>query len=468
MAEVKLDAVPQKVRDFFNKGFGAFERRRLDYAIDMLSTCLELEPALLQARKFLRAAEVQKYRAEKTTAVSRLLGLVGSVPAAIRAMIAMQSKDPMKGVIATDRLLRDNPLHKPYIFMFAHASEKAGIPEAAVQMLEIAKEHHADDPGILQELGRGFQAAGDSKKAIACFERLCDLSPNDPKALKELKDAMALDSLTADGWQDAADGGGSFRDMIKDTDEAVRLEQQSKAVKSEHDLEELIADARAKIEAEPENVNHYRSLARMYAQQHDYDNAIATVQNALKIAPGDPEVENSLSDLQVRKVDAAIEALRAEGKEEEAAAKTVERDQLEFDNLQDRVARYPNDLNLRFKFGVVLYENDYFTEAVQQFQLSQRNPQYRPRSLYYLGMCFKAKGQLDLAVEQLDKAATELTNMDAVKKGICYALGEVHEMSGDRDKAAGYFKQIYQVDIQFRDVADKVENVYSDQAGGAG
>ena len=38
------------------------------------------------------------------------------------------------------------------------------------------------------------------------------------------------------------------------------------------------------------------------------------------------------------------------------------------------------------------------------------------------------------------------------------------DLMGDREKAAGYFKQIYQVDIKYRDIADKVEKGYASQS----
>jgi len=109
----------------------------------------------------------------------------------------------------------------------------------------------------------------------------------------------------------------------------------------------------------------------------------------------------------------------------------------------------------------MLFENDYVNEAIQQFQASQRSPKHRTMSLYYLAMCFKAKKQLDLAVEQLQKAGEELYTMDETKKDIIYQLGVISEEMGRRDKAAEYFKQIYAVDIKYRDVAAKVEQGYA-------
>ena len=44
MAELTLEEAPQKLKDLFNKGFGALERGNLDYAIDLLFSCVQEEP----------------------------------------------------------------------------------------------------------------------------------------------------------------------------------------------------------------------------------------------------------------------------------------------------------------------------------------------------------------------------------------------------------------------------------------
>ena len=109
----------------------------------------------------------------------------------------------------------------------------------------------------------------------------------------------------------------------------------------------------------------------------------------------------------------------------------------------------------------MLFENDYFNEAIQQFQVAQRSARNRVKSLYFLGLCFKAKGQHDMAVDQLDAALKELLVMDATKKDVLYELGLIAELQGDIPTALGHFKQIYQADIGYRDVAAKVESGYA-------
>jgi len=118
-------------------------------------------------------------------------------------------------------------------------------------------------------------------------------------------------------------------------------------------------------------------------------------------------------------------------------------------------------LPLRYDYGVLLFERDLFNEAIQQFQMAQRNPRNRVRSLYYMARCFKQKQQYDMAREQLEKAAAELTEMDDLKKDIFYQLGETLEAQGDIATAVNkYYKEIYQVDIGYKDVAAKIEQSY--------
>jgi tetratricopeptide (TPR) repeat protein len=459
MAETAA-SVPKRAQDLFNKGFTALERGNVDYAVDMLFEAVKLAPDFAQARKFLRAAEVRRAQRRKPNPVADVLNEIKSLPQRWNVLRMLKAGHGRQAVLAVEKLLRTAPLKRANIMLFGKAAAAAGLVEAAAETMEIGREQNPDDVGILSALGSLYQAMGRTRYARACFERLSELRPRDPAALKQLKDAMALDSMSTDGWNAASDGGGTFRDMIRDGDEAVLLEKQSKAVKSEQDAGELIRETKAKIEAEPGNMNYYRALARLYVQNRQFDDAIATLEQAIGISPGDPELDRALSTARTQQFDHRIAAVRAEGKEDEAVRMEGERNQFIFDDLQERVKRYPNDLRLRFELGEILFKNDYVTEAIQQLQLAQRNPKDRILALYYLGMCFKAKRQYDLAVEQLEKALGELPTMNDSKKDVLYELGCIAELSGDAEKATQYFKQIYQADIGYRDVAAKVEQAY--------
>ncbi len=459
MAEILINDAPKKAKDLFDKGFVAFEHNNMEYAIDMFLSALHICPGLLKARKFLRAAEIKLFKQKKGGKMTHVMARIKGFPQFLKAQAMIKAGKGEQAVEAVEKLLKLDPLNIDFVLLFADAAILDDLPEAAVQTLEIAREYYPDNPEILRALGKGYQLLERTNEARECFEKLCELYPNDPEILKAMKDSMALDSMNKGGWSDAADGG-SFRDKIRDTEEAKILEQQNKAVKSSKDVENLIEVTKEKMEQDPGNINHYRNLARLYVQKDAYDDAIAVLEKAREISSGDPEVDAAISRTYIQKFDHELEQLREAGDTEAIAAKEHEKEQFKFDDLQKRVERYPNDLVLRFEWGKMLYENDYLNEAIQQFQLSQRNPQHKVRSLYYLGMCFKKKEQYDMAIEQLKMAAAELQEMNDTKKDVIYELGLIAEANGDKEQAAEYFKQIYQADISYKDVADKVENIY--------
>ena len=77
-----------------------------------------------------------------------------------------------------------------------------------------------------------------------------------------------------------------------------------------------------------------------------------------------------------------------------------------------------------------------------------------------LGRTFKAKSMFDLGLKQLSDAIADLHAMDNTKKEVLYEKGMIHEDMGDKSAALDCFKQIYEVDYGYRDVAQRVESSY--------
>lgn len=456
MAEVTLDQVPRKMREMFDKAASALERGNTDYAWDMLASILEQEPRLLQARRLLRASEIKRFREGGGGGAKQMMATLSGMGGLLSAQAALKS-NPLKALSIAEKLLRNAPLNKHFYTLFAKAAVAADMPEAAVHTLEAARDTAPDDVDLLGWLADIYKLSGDTQKARAIYEHVAALRPNDPKAIKALKDAQAMDTMKSGRWTEAK----SYRDVIKDQDEAKSLEKQAKAVKTASDIGMLIDEHRQKIEREPQNINYRRALADLYTRDGRYDDALAALEEASRISGGgDPQIDRAISALQVRKFDAKIAELRQAGNEAAAQAAEEEKDVFLLTDAEDRVKRYPNDLQFKYEFGTLLFDHDRHDEAIQQFQQSQRNPQRRIRSLYFLARCFEAKGLFDIAGEQLEKAASELTIMDETKKDILYELGVVAEKMDRRDQAAEYFKQIYAVDISYRDVAARIEKSY--------
>jgi tetratricopeptide (TPR) repeat protein len=461
MDENVQEAVPPKVRDLYNKGFVAMERGNLDYAITLFARCVDMEPRFLSARKFLRAAEIKQFKAVKPNLISTLIGSASALPYLIKANAQIKSGKPSDALQTLESLFRKNPLNPSAIQLFANAAEAASLPELAIQALSIATDHDPKNTDLLTRLGELYMRNKQPRAARECFEVVCQVLPNDGPALKRLKDAMAISSIEG-GLEDAIKKGREgYRDQIRDKKQATLLEKESKAVRGTGDFESLEAEYLERIKKEPENINYQRALANLYSSNGHFEKAIAILEDAQKLTAGrDPMVDNAISTARMAMFNRDIEQLRMAGDAAGAARLSEERDIFSFQDLQDRVKRYPNDLQIRFEFGALLYARGQINEAIQQFQMSQRGPQYRARSMYFIGLCFAGKKQYDMAAQQLEKANADMSDMDENKKACLYELGQIYEATNNRPKALDYYKEIYQVDISYRDVSAKIEHGY--------
>ena len=460
MAEVTLEQVPQKIKDLFNRGFVAMERGNLDYSIDMFTACLALEPRLHKARKFLRAAEIKRFKSQGGGQLTHLISSVTGFSNLIKAQALLKSK-PMEALQAAEKLLLKDPLNLNYIKLLENAALAAGEPEIAVQTLAIAKEHYPQNTDLLERLGRLYMSTDQPRLARECFETLCEIKPQDSGALKLLKDAMAIDSMSKDGWEKVGTKGTKFTDLIRDRKEADMLARESKAVVDKNDTTIMIEENKARIKREPGNMNYRRALANLYKDSKMFADAITTLQEAQVVSGGrDPQIDQTISAIRIQMMDEEITKLKAAGMAAGVEAKQKDRELFLTNDLQDRVTRYPNDLQLKYEFGILLFEQNRINEAIQQFQASQRNAQRRIQSLFYIGRCFRAKQQYDMAIDQLQQAVAELPIMDDTKKAVVYELGSIYELTGRAPEAMECFKQIYQIEIGYLDVATKVEQGY--------
>jgi len=234
----------------------------------------------------------------------------------------------------------------------------------------------------------------------------------------------------------------------------------AKSVQSGSDAEALIEEAKQRIAAEPNNLNFYRALARVYLQNKRFGEAVQSLEDARKINAADPELDRAITQAKISVFDAKIDELKAAGSAAEAAELEGEMNQFVFDDLSARVQRYPNDLKLRFELGVLYFKYEYFDEAIGQLQMAQRSPKERVESLFYLAKCFAKKGQRDMAVMQLETANEQLEIMDDLKKKVVFELGVLAEESGDYEKAFSFYKDVYGADIGFEDIGVRMERIY--------
>ena len=81
-------------------------------------------------------------------------------------------------------------------------------------------------------------------------------------------------------------------------------------------------------------------------------------------------------------------------------------------------------------------------------------------SLIALGACFVEKEMYDIASEQYQKALDRIPTMDENKKHVLYMLGYTNLKLNNLELSKTYYKQIYEVDITYKDIAKKLDDLY--------
>jgi tetratricopeptide (TPR) repeat protein len=278
------------------------------------------------------------------------------------------------------------------------------------------------------------------------------------------------------GWTQAE----SYRDLIKDKEKAISLEQQSRIRLTGEALDQQIAETYARHQAEPANLDVARRLGALSEQKNDFEEAIGWYQYASDLTKGaDTGLLRKISDLRIKRLErdigaheeflsthSAADELSSKKSQQLRAAK-VQRAEILIADAQERLARNPTDLQLRFELGENLFTGGRFREAVPELQRARQNPHARLKAMNLLGCCYAELGILDLAMKQLADASQEILSMDAMKKEIVYNLGVVYERMGNSEKSLGCMKQIYEVDYGYRDVARRVESSYDRNITGA-
>ncbi len=454
------DALAQKAQNFTNRGRQALEAGRYELAVEMLSQALDCSPSSLETRRLLRAAQIAKFRQNPPSGFALKIQGLGNLAKRSKILALAKKGQGAEAMAEAEKLLETNPLDPDNIECAVKAAEAAGMPEAAAISIEAAYSCSRGDANLLERVAQYYMVAKRYDKARDAYVKLSQLKPGDQRIIQLLKNAEAQSTMSS-GWSDTVGKKGGYQAILANQEQAKKINQQNKAVVTGDDAEAMIAEKKAAIEREPNNLNFYRALARIFMQNKRFDEAVETLQKAQTVSQADPELDRMLSTVQAASYEYQIEQLRKEGRTEEADNLECEKNQFVFDDLASRVERYPNDLHLRFELGYQYYiygdqDASFYDEAVQHLQLAQKSPKDRLQALYYLAMCFLKKGQVDMAVMQLETARDQLPMMDDLKKKVVYQLGLCAEDAKDYGKAYAYYKDVYSNDVTFGDLNERM------------
>ncbi len=462
MAEKTVQEVSRVWREQYEKGMAALERNNLDYAIKILAAVLEKEPAFFDCRQALRAAQFKKAGTGGGGFFKKMLG--SASPKLMQAKMAARHR-PLDALSLAEQVLSPDPNNLEAHKVLADAALDAGLPLTAVLSLEIVLKQAPKDREVALKLADTLAKIGQGARAEQIVGDLARANPHDQELVQLAKDVSARRTLSEGGYDALEDGKGSYRDILRNEQEAVTLEQEKREHKPEEVATRLLAEYEARVPKEPGNLKLLRSIAELYVEKKDFDKALEYYQRIRTSETADPSLDTAITETQVKRFDQLREQLDPNASDYATRAEqlTAQREEFLLTNAQRRVERYPNDLLLRFELGQLYFQAGRIGEAIQEFQKAQSSPHKRIAALCFLGQCFAQRGMNDLAARTFQNAIKEKTLFDDEKKELVYALGCALEKMGKKEEAMDQFKLIYELDIGYRDVAAKVDAFYSAQ-----
>ncbi len=452
MDKKSLSDISSGLRSVYQKAGEAVKRNNVEYAVELYKSIVKKEPGFLQAREDLRNAE--RTYTEKLGGFAKLIISIknqfgsGKIKSKIK-------KDPLEAIKMAEDMLAKNLSDPVALNVMADAAIAAGEDNLAAEAYEIFREYAPKNEKNLRNLAEVYKRTGHGGKVLVIFQEIARMHPKSLDVQQELKAAAALASMEKGHWEEE----GDFRSKMKDEEAAENLEKQDRIARADDDMADMIQRLETSINEGEDSVDNYRKLADYYHRSKRYADAENTYQVIMKkLGVLDLLIDSKVERAHLAQLDEQIAA--AEEQEQDTEELKKAKYDYRMERAVERVNTYPNDNKLRYELALVYFDGNYIDEALEQFQIAQRAPKFKNVALAYMGKCFHQKGQLDLAIEQLEKVVSELKVMNNSKKDALYELGVAYIDSDQKDKAGDCFKQIYQEDINYRDVSERMKTIY--------
>ena len=468
MAEKILNQIPPDLRRLYTKAGEAAQRDNADYAMTLFCQILEKEPGFYDCRRLLRAEQAKKAAASTSGFFKKMMSGAGSSPQLAKAKMAL-NKNPAEAMAIAEQVLNSDANNSYAHRIVVDGAMSLEMPRTALLSLEAMVRNSPKDKALVIEYAElAAQTGGEASSAAeAALDELVRATGFDPDLAQAQKNLSARKTMDEGGYNKLEGGGGSFRDILKDKDESAALEQANRVQQTEDTAARLIGEYENRLPAEPDNMKMIRSLADLYVEKKQYDKALEMYARIKGSSHGsaDSALDRVIANTKVKQMDSEMAQLNPFETDHADQVAKIQADKADFrlEECKQRAEKYPTDLAIRFELGQRYFETDKVSEAIGEFQKAQQNPNKRIAAMSYLAQCFAKRNMNDSAVRTLQNAIKEKTGFDDEKKDLIYHLGCVLEKMGKKAEAVEQFLQIYETDINYRDVSAKIDAHYASQ-----
>lgn len=450
----------------FQTGNDAAQKGNIDYAIAMYRQAVKLAPDSLIYRQALRGIERRKFGNDPKK-VGMLVGMKNQT-ILMSAKSARSKGKYQEALELCEDAFANNPWDVGAARVAAEAAEELDFGSVSQWLLDSVQEVAAKgkDADFFRFAASVYEANESWAKAIACWEQVKKINPNDQDINRKINALSAASTIKRAGLDDAVEE----RSQAKPAEEAVESAQEKL---DRLKREQLTPEQRLikEIIGDPKATHAYVQLAEYYTLRDELDKAEKVLAKGLKENTGDAGLTQILEDTQIARLKKAISAqtIRVQERPEETAA------QVKLDELNKMLAKYeiqayrrraelhPEDAKVHYDFGLILARTGAHDEAIPEFQAAARYgsaPAIKIQALLRMGESFEANSVPKLAERNYKEAIKLLEPEDKENLlALHYRLGRVNESLGNREAAEEHYNEVLAVDYKYQDAADRLRRL---------
>lgn len=461
MAEITDIELPQGNKNLWMKAKSAVEMKNHGYAVSLIQAILKEHPNFLVGRELMRNCQSVITGGPKKK--QKFFGMESSGGPGMKIQ-STAKKDPTAAVLLIEKDLENDPYNPALNDLLHDCFVTMELFDSAAFALETVRRGHPDHSKLMHKLAGYYLVRGRPDLAGDVYTDILKHDPTDGVAIKGSKDCAAQHSMQRAKWDENSD----VKDIMKDQKGFQELEASNRAGMTKDQMFEKRDRLIERYNEDPNSMAASKDLAQIFEQLEDWENAASFYNWAHSLSNGDVALKNKAREATDKFINGQIRFL------EEQVAENPNDDSLRqqlhdvlksravemVENAKIRVEENPTDPTLRFELGQAYFNAEDYSSAIPHLQQAKTNPHIRTKVLLLLGRTFKAKGMFDIGIKQLADALADLHGMDSTKKQVLYEKGLIHDEMNDKEAALDCFKQIYEVDYNYRDVAQRVEASY--------
>ena len=449
----------QKAQTFFQYATDAAFKSNFDYSIQMYKEACKLAPDELKYRQALRGVARRKFNNDPSK-VGRLVG-ARTQPLRMQARSAKGKGNFAQALELCEESFAHNPWDTGTARDAADAAEGLGLKPLAQWLMESVHAQGEGDADFLRHEAHVHEINEAWHKAIACWERVMKVDPNDQNARRRTNDLSARATIQRSGLNEALNKASEGSSGPESAHAGELEELRRNAITPEQRYIKDIAE-------NPEGIGPYLSLADHYKLAGRLDEAEQVLAKGLKTLPDDNILKGAHAEVQVQRLQRAVEAttrkLKKAPDDAEAKARLAQLvtalSNYEIKETRRRLASRSDDPGLRLLLGQQLAKIGKHDEAIAEFQQARNSSAHRVQALLGAGQSFEANGVLKLAERSYQDAlkATESDDIPTLNH-LHYRIGRIAEAQGNVQVAEEHFNEVAANDYGYLDVAKRLREL---------